>query len=85
MTHALFIQFTVTFSMTCIIHRQLGEKLAELGNILLVTGGFFGVGDTVARNYNERCIESKKTCSVWHVLPEKDCQVGNCFASITYF
>ena len=71
--------------MTCIIHRQLGEKLAEIDNTLLATGGFFGVGDTVARSYNERCIESKKVCSVWHVLPEKDCQVGNYFTNITLF
>ena len=75
----------MTLCVSCTIHRQLGEKLAELDNILLVTGGFFGVGDTVAHSYNKRCIESNKVCSVWHVLPEKDCQVGNYFVITTYF
>ena len=58
--------------MIVMTFRKLGEKLTELDKILLVTGGFLGVGDTVATNFHKKELESQKSSSVWHVLPVKD-------------
>ncbi|XP_076364339.1 uncharacterized protein LOC143253817 [Tachypleus tridentatus] len=60
------------------ICRAIGQELAKITNLTLVTGGFFGATDCIARAFNE-VRESNKivygsTACVFHVLPMKDQQ-----------
>nr|XP_006825953.1 PREDICTED: uncharacterized protein LOC102806317 [Saccoglossus kowalevskii] len=56
------------------ICKAIGKSLAEDDCNVLVTGGFYGVGETVARSFLERRISLGKEENVWHILPTKDDQ-----------
>jgi len=55
---------------------SIGEKLGELDGVHVVTGGFFGVGDTVGRSYDLKRRELGRTSNIWHVLPLRDAKVN---------
>ena len=59
--------------------RAIGKHLARLEDINVVTGGFFGVGETIGRAYDEERKILDEECLLWHVLPERDDQVGVLF------
>ena len=52
--------------------------LATLDDVHVVTGGFNGVGATVAESYERERERLRKTCHLWHVLPVRDEQVRVC-------
>ena len=53
------------------ICRELGVRLAREPNVALVTGGFYGVGETVGRSFNE-VQQSGCGQGVWHLIAERD-------------
>ena len=53
------------------ICRELGVRLARESNVALVTGGFYGVGETVGRSFNE-VQPSGRGQGVWHLIAERD-------------
>ncbi len=57
-------------------YRALGERLATLDNVMVVTGGFYGVGETVGLSCEAARKAQGKDTNVWHILPETDQQVG---------
>lgn len=44
----------------------------------MVTGGFFGVGETVGYSYHLERVKSGRPSNIWHILPTKDSQVLFC-------
>ncbi|XP_077992393.1 uncharacterized protein LOC144446494 isoform X2 [Glandiceps talaboti] len=55
------------------ICNAIGKSLSQDDNIILVTGGFYGVGETVAKSFLEtRRALKKPDENVWHILPVKD-------------
>ena len=56
------------------ICRQLGRQLAQDSNIALVTGGFFGVGETMGRSFHEERMRCGQPSGVWHLIAERDDQ-----------
>ena len=60
--------------------RAIGSCLAQLKGIHVVTGGFYGVGDTVGRSYHDERIKMKQPSNLWHILPHSDVQV--CFKHV---
>ena len=55
--------------------REIGRALAKLEKVTLVTGGFFGVGETVARSFFDQRKRLGRAEDVWHILPVRDEQV----------
>lgn len=41
----------------------------------VITGGFYGVGDVIGRNYHEKRDQMGRPSNIWHVLPVRDNQV----------
>ena len=58
------------------ICRCLGANLATLTSVTVVTGGCYGVGETVARAFYEETQRLWRKHDVWHVLPEYDPSVS---------
>ena len=56
------------------ICKELGRLLAQDQEIILVTGGFYGVGETVGRSFHEERQRLKKPHGVCHVIAVKDDQ-----------
>ncbi|XP_022665261.1 uncharacterized protein LOC111252099 isoform X3 [Varroa destructor] len=56
---------------TASICDEVGKKLAQVSSITLLTGGFNGVPQLVARSFVE-ARKGSKTDSVYHLLPKKD-------------
>ncbi|KAJ8317746.1 hypothetical protein KUTeg_005650 [Tegillarca granosa] len=54
------------------ICRKIGQHLATLDSISVVTGGFYGVGETVGKAFYEETQKLWKKHKVWHILPEQD-------------
>ncbi|KAG1659946.1 hypothetical protein GQR58_022228 [Nymphon striatum] len=54
------------------ICHAIGLELAHIDFVALVTGGFFGVGDSVGRNFCEERQILRKEERIFHILPEKD-------------
>ena len=52
--------------------RELGRALAEYPEVVLVTGGFFGVGETVGKSFYDARLKAGLTPNVWHVTAVKD-------------
>ena len=62
------------YTCTC-VHSALGRRLAQVDDLHVVTGGFNGVGSTVAQAYDaERRKRKLATTHLWHVLPAHDDQ-----------
>ena len=59
-------------------NRAIGVSLArqERCDITLVTGGFYGVGETISRSFLEERKRRNLKTNVWHILPVKDEQVS---------
>ncbi|OQR67601.1 hypothetical protein BIW11_13423 [Tropilaelaps mercedesae] len=57
---------------TATICDEIGKKLAQVSSITLITGGFNGVQQLVARSFFEARKESKTDTLVYHLLPKKD-------------
>ena len=55
--------------------RSIGEHLATMEQVHVVTGGFYGVGDEVGRSYHEKRCQMARPSNIWHVLPVRDNQV----------
>lgn len=51
---------------TCI---EIGRCLANLDNLVLLTGGVPGVGECIGRSFAEGCRKRTKTPNVIHILP----------------
>ncbi|KAL5016779.1 hypothetical protein ScPMuIL_006368 [Solemya velum] len=60
---------------TEVICRHIGSALSTLDNVTLVTGGFYGVGETIGRAFYEETQKLWKSHQVWHVLPERDAEI----------
>ena len=56
------------------ICRKLGRHLAQDLSIILVTGGFFGVGETVGRSFHDERRRCGQEVGVWHLVAERDDQ-----------
>lgn len=55
------------------ICREIGKELAKLQNVVVITGGFFGAPDLVARTFHEvRENNSQTDPRVFHILPCRD-------------
>ncbi|PVD30541.1 hypothetical protein C0Q70_09809 [Pomacea canaliculata] len=54
------------------ICRSIGKSLAYVDNISIATGGFFGVGETVAQAFHEEVQHRLQKKDVWHILPDRD-------------
>ncbi|XP_040354562.2 uncharacterized protein LOC8051511 isoform X2 [Ixodes scapularis] len=55
------------------ICREIGKQLAKLHNVGVVTGGFFGAPDVVARTFHEfRENNGQMDPRVFHILPKRD-------------
>lgn len=53
--------------------REIGKQLAKLHNVGVVTGGFFGAPDVVARTFYEfRENNGQMDPRVFHILPKRD-------------
>ncbi len=61
----------------CFDYRAIGMSLArhERSDIIVVTGGFFGVGETISKSFLEERKRRNLSPNVWHILPSKDEQV----------
>ncbi|CAH1783755.1 unnamed protein product, partial [Owenia fusiformis] len=55
------------------ICKAIGEHLAKVEDVTLVTGGFFGVGDCVGRSFHTS--HENDPPPMFHILPHKDCKV----------
>ena len=58
------------------ICKELGRLLAQDSSIVLVTGGYYGVGETVGRSFHEERVRHGRGegSGVWHVVAERDDQ-----------
>ncbi|XP_022091661.1 uncharacterized protein LOC110979851 isoform X2 [Acanthaster planci] len=54
------------------ICKEIGKALAKLQKVTLVTGGFFGVGETVSRSFYDERQRLKRVEDVYHILPNRD-------------
>ncbi|XP_072026716.1 uncharacterized protein [Amphiura filiformis] len=56
------------------ICKAIGISLArqERNDITMVTGGFYGVGETISRSFFEERKQRKLSTNVFHILPRKD-------------
>ncbi len=48
---------------------QVGQLLGDLADLVLLTGGVSGAGDTVGRGYVTRCRALDRAPTVFHILP----------------
>jgi hypothetical protein len=53
-------------STTC---RQIGQKLANLSSLSIITGGMEGAGETVARSFSDRLPVADVSMRILHLLP----------------
>ncbi|XP_064465723.1 uncharacterized protein LOC135377314 isoform X1 [Ornithodoros turicata] len=59
------------------ICREIGKELAKLPNVAVITGGFYGAPDIVARTFHEARENNGETdTKVFHILPCRDEKVG---------
>ncbi|XP_077501894.1 uncharacterized protein LOC144112932 isoform X1 [Amblyomma americanum] len=55
------------------ICKEIGKELAKRPNLAVVTGGFFGAPDVVARTFHECRVNNGQTDPrVFHILPKRD-------------
>ena len=52
--------------------QELGKALAEHPEVVLVTGGFFGVGETVGKSFHNARLKAGLPPNVWHVTAVQD-------------
>ena len=52
------------------ICKELGKALAQQPDVLLITGGFYGVGDTVGKSFY--AARRGQTANVWHITAVRD-------------
>lgn len=60
----------------CLFSSAIGVELANLEFVALVTGGFYGVGESVGRNFCEERQILRKEERIFHILPEQDSLVS---------
>ena len=53
-----------------------------MGTVHLVTGGFYGVGETVGKSFHSERQRMNESPNVWHILPTRDDKV--CHQLISY-
>ena len=53
--------------------------MAHLEDIRVVTGGFYGVGETIGQSYHSERIRMNVPSTLCHILPNKDPQVRIAF------
>ena len=54
------------------ISKEIGKQLANEEGVVLVTGGFYGVGETVGRSFFEQRERLKRPHGICHVVAERD-------------
>lgn len=54
------------------VSKEIGRKLAQEEDIVLVTGGFYGVGETVGRSFFEERERLGKPHGICHVVATRD-------------
>ena len=54
------------------ICKLLGKELAKLKSVVLVTGGFFGIGDTVVKSFHDKRKKLGLPINIYHTMPVKD-------------
>ena len=52
--------------------KELGRALAEHPEVVLVTGGFFGVGETLGKSFHDARLKAGLPLNVWHVTAVRD-------------
>ena len=72
----VYISGSTVFYSSCgkEICEELGRQLAQDPEITLITGGFFGVGETVGRSFFDERTRLQKPHGVCHVIAERDDQ-----------
>jgi len=65
-----------------VLIRSVGEHLATMEQVHVVTGGFYGVGEIVGRSYHEKRCQMGQPSHIWHVLPVRDNQVCHLAAAL---
>ena len=70
----VYISGSTIFYSSCEkeICEELGKKLAQDPEIILITGGFYGVGDTVAKSFFDERKRLGKPHGVCHIVAERD-------------
>jgi uncharacterized protein (TIGR00725 family) len=48
----------------------IGNSLAGMAPVVMITGGVGGVGDTVCDGYNRGCQANRRRADIFHILPE---------------
>ena len=56
------------------ICEELGKQLAQDSEIILITGGFYGVGDTVAKSFFDERTRLGRPHGLCHIVAERDDQ-----------
>ena len=54
------------------ISKEIGKQLANEEEVVLVTGGFYGVGETVGKSFFEQRERLKRPHGICHVVAERD-------------
>ena len=54
------------------ICEELGKQLAQDPDIILITGGFFGVGETVGKSFFDERTRLNKPHGICHIIAERD-------------
>lgn len=71
-----FLLILTFFFFLLLIPREIGKELAKRPNLAVVTGGFFGAPDVVARMFHECRVNNGHTDPrVFHILPKRDDKV----------
>ncbi|KAH9513242.1 hypothetical protein Btru_034462 [Bulinus truncatus] len=54
--------------------RSIGQHLARLENLFVITGGCYGTSELVAKVFHEENEKKSSSSKVWHILPEQESQ-----------
>ena len=72
----VYISGSTIFYSSCgkEICEELGKQLAQDPEIILITGGFYGVGDTVAKSFFDERTRLGRPHGICHIVAERDDQ-----------
>ena len=72
----VYISGSTIFYSSCgkEICEELGKELAQDPDIILITGGFYGVGDTVAKSFFDERTRLGRPHGICHIVAERDDQ-----------
>ena len=72
----VYISGSTIFYSSCgkEICEELGKQLAQDPEMILITGGFYGVGDTVAKSFFDERARLGRSHGICHIVAERDDQ-----------